>query len=103
MAKSLWNEKNFFEYNGEWLNFHDYGYYGGAVLTVVRIHEHPQIPTRRMKGKIRKEHGEITSLKKGDSGYNDENPDEWMAPQDLQELRELLEGRSMVTNTTEEI
>ena len=92
MAKSIWNQKNFFYFNGEWLNFHDYGYERGAVLTVVRIHEHPQKSTRRMMGKIRREYGEITGLKKGDSGYGDENPDEWVLPIVLQELREHLEA-----------
>jgi len=91
--RSIANNQNWFHDGDEWYNFHDYLYYHGSKLTVVRGPLKKKGRTRKVLGKYRQTaNGMIDSLKKGDSKYADEDPSTWWSPVKLKEFRDMLEG-----------
>ena len=91
MAKSVSNQQNWYRWNGGlWVNFHDYHYKSGAVLTVVRYAEGRKF-SRDLLGKYRTVKGVEQKFRKDDC-YKDENPDEWWAWERLVTLRKDLAG-----------
>ena len=81
-----------------WVNFHDYYYRDGSILTVVRYREGKGW-TRDILGKYRRINGEPCALKSDDK-RRDEDPSTWWAAERLVALREDLVGRLMAKNST---
>jgi hypothetical protein len=104
MGKHIRDDKNWKRWNGGmWLNFHDYHYYEGSILTVVRFRQGGKGFTRDMLGKYRKDkRGNLCALRSDDT-YKDEDPSSWWSAERLITLREALEGGRSGSNSTEEI
>lgn len=92
MGRHIWEKQNWVRWNPVMmLNFHDYGYRDGSVLTIVRYNPKKGW-TREMLGKYRVINGEILPLKSDDK-KPDEKPHTWWTPERLIKLRrDFLRG-----------
>jgi len=104
MGKHIWDKQNWYRFNGPlWVNFHDYGYFEGSILTVVRYREGGKGFTNDKYGKYRKDkRGNLCALRSDDL-YKNEDPSTWWSAERLITFRESFEGGSPSPNTTEEI
>jgi hypothetical protein len=90
--KSIGNKQNWARWNGPlWVNFHDYFYTDGSVLTVVRYRSGGKGWTRDILGKYRRVNGAFSVLRSDDT-YKDEEPSTWWEPTKMLGLRRDLTG-----------